>query len=200
MSARRYLAWLSPRFLLRAILMLDGSPHTIALGTAIGMFVALTPTVGIQMLIVLAIAFLVRPFFRFNKMAALITVYVSNPLTVVPLYWFNYKVGTIFLPETVTHERFRTLLRGPASWGDWWAGLFTRTWTLMVEVGGPLIVGSLVVATVAALSTYLVMNRVMEQVRRRRDKRRIARQARKQRKQEMKAVALPEGVRASSRL
>lgn len=190
MAARRYLSWFSPRYLLRAILMLDGSPHTIALGTAIGMFIGLTPTVGIQMLIVLALAVLVRRMFRFSKMAALITVYVSNPFTVVPLYWFNYKVGTVFLPETVTREEFRSLVLGAptTTWGDWWSSLFTRTWTLMVEVGGPLIVGSLVVATIASLTTYLVMNRVMEQVHRQREQRRLARQARKTRKQKMEAV------------
>ena len=103
MATSQHLSWYSPRYLLRAILMLDGSPHSIALGTAIGMFIALTPTVGIQMLIVIGFAFLVRPLFRFNKMAALMTVYISNPLTVVPLYWFNYKVGTIFLEGTVSH-------------------------------------------------------------------------------------------------
>ncbi len=191
MATSQRLSWFSPRYLLRAILMLDGSPHSIALGTAIGMFIALTPTVGIQMLIVIAVAFLVRPLFRFNKMAALMTVYISNPLTVVPLYWFNYKVGTIFLAETVSHERFQSLVQGPAAatWGDWWAGLFTRTWTLMFEVGGPLIAGSLVVASVAALATYLVMNRVMEQVRRRHEQRKLARQARRARKQKMETVA-----------
>lgn len=75
-------AWkYSPRMLLRSILMLDDSAHSIALGTAIGMFIALTPTVGIQMLMVLCVAFLTRPFFKFNQVASLITVYVSNPLT-----------------------------------------------------------------------------------------------------------------------
>lgn len=191
MATSQHLSWYSPRYLLRAILMLDGSPHSIALGTAIGMFIALTPTVGIQMLIVIGFAFLVRPLFRFNKMAALMTVYISNPLTVVPLYWFNYKVGTIFLEGTVSHERFQSLVQGEATstWGEWWASLFTRTWTLMMEVGGPLIAGSLVVSTIAGLATYLVMNRVMEQVRLRHEKRKLARKARKRRKKEMETVA-----------
>jgi hypothetical protein len=39
-------------------LMLDDTPHRIALGIAIGVFVAWTPTVGVQMLAVIPIAFL----------------------------------------------------------------------------------------------------------------------------------------------
>ncbi|HIC22647.1 MAG TPA: DUF2062 domain-containing protein, partial [Planctomycetes bacterium] len=34
----------------RRILQLEGSSHSIALGTAIGLFVAMTPTVGLQMI------------------------------------------------------------------------------------------------------------------------------------------------------
>jgi hypothetical protein len=63
----------TPRTLLRSILMLDDTPHSVALGTAIGMFVGMTPTVGIQMIIVLIVAFLTRPFLKFNKIAAVLT-------------------------------------------------------------------------------------------------------------------------------
>jgi uncharacterized protein (DUF2062 family) len=71
------------------------------------------------------------------------------------------------------------------TWGDWWISLFTP----IVEVGSPLIAGSLVVATVAGLATYPVTLRVMERVRRRHEERKLARQARRHRKQEMKTVA-----------
>ena len=48
--------WATPRRLIRRLLSLDDTPHAIALGTAIGMFIGLTPTVGIQMIIVLLFA------------------------------------------------------------------------------------------------------------------------------------------------
>ena len=51
----------------RAIVMLDDTPHSIALGTAIGLFIAWTPTVGIHMILVVALALL----FRANKVAGL---------------------------------------------------------------------------------------------------------------------------------
>ena len=76
--------WRDPRTLLRTILMLDDTSHSIALGSAIGMFIGLSPTGGIQMMLVMLTSLLTRKFFRFNVMAALIMVYISNPLTAIP--------------------------------------------------------------------------------------------------------------------
>lgn len=152
---------LDPRLWLRALLMLDGTPHQIALGAAIGMFVALTPTVGIQMALVLLIAMLTRSFFKFNKMAAIIAVYVSNPLTVVPLYWFNYKIGTIYFPSTITKDEFAQLFEYHGL-HEWWQSM-TR---LFVDLGVPLLTGSFIVATIGGLVTYPLILRLLNRVKR----------------------------------
>jgi len=136
--------------------MLDDSAHSIALGTAIGMFIALTPTVGIQMLIVICFAFLTRPLFRFNQFAALITVYVSNPLTIVPIYWFDYKVGTYYVGGSMTQNDFARILEFEGFSG-WWETVKQ----LLLEVGSPLIIGSLIVATFFSLVTYPILLRLV---------------------------------------
>lgn len=143
---------MTPRALLRKILMLDDTPHSVALGTTIGMFIGMTPTVGIQMIIVLAIAFLARPFFRFNKIAAVLTVYVTNPLTLVPIYWFNYQVGTGFIPSDVTYEDFVKIVQFDSheNWSE-------RALSLFTDLGAPLLVGCLLVATVCSVLTYPTM-------------------------------------------
>ena len=150
----------SLRTLLRTILMLDDTPHSIALGTAIGMFVGMTPTVGVQMVIVLCIAFLTRPFFRFNRVAAVLTVYVTNPLTIVPVYWFNYCVGTLFIEQTVTYERFSSILEYH-SFKEWTATVSH----LLSDVGMPLLTGSLIVALICSLATYPAMIWLIQRVR-----------------------------------
>ena len=142
----------SLRTLLRIILRLDDTPHSIALGTAIGMFVGMTPTVGVQMIIVLCVAFLTRPFFHFNRVAAVLTVYVTNPVTLVPVYWFNYCVGTLFVEETVTYERFASILEYKGF--DEWS---TTVSHLVSDVGMPLLTGSLIVALVSSFTTYPAM-------------------------------------------
>lgn len=156
--------WSSPRALLRHILGLNDTHHSIALGTTIGMFIGMTPTVGVQMIIVVIVAFLAKPFFHFNRMAALITVYISNPITTVPIYYFNYKVGTIFYESHHTMADFEKILHYE-SFSGWWATIVE----LFVDIGVPLIVGSLIVATVCSLITYPVMRWLLKSFHRRND-------------------------------
>jgi uncharacterized protein (DUF2062 family) len=141
--------WTRPRTFIRHILLADDTPHSIALGTAIGTFIGLTPTGGVQMLLVMLVAFLCRPFFRFNQIAALLMVYISNPLTAVPIYWFSYKVGTLFFAETVTYKDFAHIFQYDG-FAEWWHSLVT----IARDVGAPLLVGSLIVATVCAVISY----------------------------------------------
>lgn len=151
---REWIVWLwrTPRMLLRQILALDDTDHSKAMGVAVGMFVGLTPTVGIQMLMVLLLAALTSRLFYFNRVAALLTVYISNPLTMLPIYWLNYEVGTLFVAGEASREEFAKILEynGFAEWWQTILGLF-------VDVGMPLIVGSLVVATVCGVVSYPVM-------------------------------------------
>lgn len=155
--------WSGPRQILRYILGLDDTHHSIALGTAIGMFIGMTPTVGIQMIIVMIVAFLTKPFFHFNRVAALITVYISNPLTMVPIYYLDYKVGCIFFESHYTMADFEKILEYE-SFAGWWETITN----LFVGVGLPLIVGSLVVAVVCSLPTYPVMRFLLKRFHRRR--------------------------------
>ncbi len=147
--------WSSPRTLLRQILMLDDAPHSIALGTAIGMAIGLTPTVGIQMILVIVVAALTGRLFRFNRIAALLTVYVSNPLTVAPIYWALYKVGTIFVGGHLSRKALAGMLEK-----QWWETIST----LFVEVGEPLIVGTLIVATLGGVLTYPAMRWLLRSI------------------------------------
>jgi len=68
---------------------LNGDPHYIALGMAIGVFVAVTPTIPFHTLIALILAFICRA----SKPAAAIGVWISNPLTIPVFYYGSYKVG-----------------------------------------------------------------------------------------------------------
>lgn len=152
--------WSSPRTLLRAILMLDDSTHSIALGTAVGMFIGMTPTVGIQMILVVLFAFVTNRFLRFNRAAALITVYVSNPITAAPIYWFNYKVGALFIHGSFTYGTFAKVLEF-SGFAGWWETIVA----LFVEIGPPLIVGTLIVAPSSACIAYPTMFWLLRTVR-----------------------------------
>lgn len=61
----------------------------LARGLALGLFVAFTPTMGLQMLLA---CFLIL-FFPGNLPIALAACWITNPLTAAPIYYMEYKVG-----------------------------------------------------------------------------------------------------------
>ncbi len=149
--------WKSPRDLMRQILLLNDSEHSVALGTTVGVFFGMTPTVGVQMLLIILVAFATKPFFYFNRIAALVSVYISNPLTMLPIYWFDYKVGTFIVEGNMTKEEFSKILEFNI-FSEWWntvVGLF-------LDVGWPLFWGSLILATTASLITYPTMRYLLK--------------------------------------
>ena len=139
----------SLRALLRRILSLGDTPHAVALGTTIGVFLACTPTFGIRVLLVLLIALATRRWFYFNRPAALMATCLSNPVTTVPLYYFNYRLGTLFIEGQATRGDFARVLEYQG-FHEWWNA---AAW-LFVDVGTPLLLGSLMIATIAAALTY----------------------------------------------
>lgn len=141
--------WSSPRVILRQILALDDAPRAIALGAAIGVTIGLTPTVGLQTIEVLLFAVLTRRFFYFNRTAALLLIYLSNPLTIVPIYYGLYWIGSCFVPGTVTIGEFRQILEF-----DGFAGWLTTVSDLMFRVGLPLAIGTVIVAPLGGFLSY----------------------------------------------
>ena len=148
--------WTSPRRLIRRLLALDDTPHSIALGTTIGMFVGMTPTVGIQMMVILAIAAVTRPLFHFNRVAGLIAVYISNPLTMLPMYAAFYYVGTLLVEAPMTPDEF--LAQFEAALEQGWLDPLRF---IFAEVAWPMLAGSLLIATVAAVPTYPIVKQLV---------------------------------------
>ena len=79
------------KFIYHNVLHADDPPHRLALGAAIGVFVAFTPTVGLQMMLTVSLAWLLRA----NKVIGLPVVWISNPATLVPIYYSCYVVQTL---------------------------------------------------------------------------------------------------------
>ena len=160
---------------LRHVSRQRATPHAIALGTAIGVFIGLTPTVGLQTLIVLFLATLVGA----SRVAAVLPVWITNPVTLVPVYTFNYWLGTL-LVGGVRVEVFRETISGILA--DLQAGEFGRAWgelfTLGIDVSLPLWLGSVLVGLVAAAPTYPLMRRAVILVRARLHRKRADRHAR----------------------
>lgn len=74
-------------------LKLRGEPRQIALGFAMGLFVAVSPTIGVQM----GLAIFVAMLFKWSKLAAAIAVWITNPLTAPFIYGLTYLIGARIL-------------------------------------------------------------------------------------------------------
>lgn len=70
-------------------LKIRGHPHEIALGLALGLFVGMSPTMGLHT----AIAVFFAALLKWNKISAAIGVWVTNPFTAPVIYGINYYVG-----------------------------------------------------------------------------------------------------------
>jgi len=162
-------------------------PHYTARGVAVGLVIAMTPTVGIQMAIVFALWLLVRwlrPAWDFNVVVAMAWTWVTNVFTVAPFYYLFLVTGKLMLGqvgETKSYAdfaaRLNELLATEVSWLD-------SLWVYAAEIftlwGLPMFIGSIPWAIVAGWLGYRWSDSLARAVHARRDKRRQRRAAQRQ--------------------
>jgi uncharacterized protein (TIGR03546 family) len=166
---------MSIRKWLRDLAGLDDPPHKIALGLALGIFIGFVPIMGIQMAVVLPFAFL----FRGNKTAAIGGVWITNPITVIPIYYIDYKVGLLFTPfEPLSKSYFADLFNHLS---------ISRFLKLGQDILVPLFTGGAIIGVVAAIPTYFITRRLVVRYRRKRKERR----EKKERKRAEKDATAP---------
>ncbi len=70
-------------------LKIRGNPREIALGFALGLLIAMTPFMGLHTIVAVAVAAL----FKWNKISAAISVWITNAVTAPIVYPITYLVG-----------------------------------------------------------------------------------------------------------
>ena len=90
MRSKRYINY---KKILSLFRQKNGNPFFNAKGLAIGVFSGCFPFFGFQTLLGVFFAKLAKG----NIVLAAIGTWISNPFTYIPLYYFNYKVGSIFI-------------------------------------------------------------------------------------------------------
>lgn len=122
------------------------SPHSIALGFAIGAFIALGPTFGFQLIpaVLLAIRF------RASKIGASISVFLTNPVTVIPIYSFEMLVGDFLLEEWLTPQL-----------GFFSQAIIDLNFEILLSLNSDTIItfltGSFVVSCVGGIASYFII-------------------------------------------
>jgi len=136
------------RAMIKMLLGSGEDPAVIARGCAVGFFVALSPLLGLHTVMSIALAFLLRA----NRLAAILASWVCNPFTLVPMLYFEFKVGELLLGETVPFpENIKTL-----------SDIFHAS----SHVALPLLVGGHLAGLVAAVVSYPIVKLLVVRARR----------------------------------
>jgi uncharacterized protein len=86
---------------------LKGDPYALAFGTAIGVFVGLTPTMPLHTVSILILAFLTRT----SAIAGILSSWlVCNPLTYIPIYYFSTVIGNAVTPYELNWDKIQTVV------------------------------------------------------------------------------------------
>lgn len=146
------------------------TPHRLAMGLAVGLFLAMTPTIGFQ----IVLTFFLAPLVGGNGRVGSLMAWISNPLTMLWIYWFNYEVGHFILElfgerPDVAFEEIRMILKGYTAAGlmeplpiwDRVALLFHQIFKASVDLW----FGSIVVGTVLSIPMYFISRRFIERYR-----------------------------------
>jgi len=95
------------RYYYLRFLRLKGDPHTLARGIAIGVFIGVTPTLPLHTVLILTLAFLLRG----NAIAGILSGWiVCNPFTILPQYYFCWKVGSWLTQTDLSWSRIHQVI------------------------------------------------------------------------------------------
>lgn len=162
---KRIRLWLWPRrsfsrsfgYIRKRILRISATPHKVALGFAIGVFLACSPLFGVH--IVLAIFF--SWVLRANFAAAIIGTVFSNPFTFLLIVMADYKIGYFFLSlfsgvNEISLSQIRTLFDGLTLSNM--SVLFKGAWDSIMR---PMILGGILLGVILGSLSYIGIYRAI---------------------------------------
>jgi len=135
------------------LLRLRGNPEKVAGGTAIGVFIGMTPTVPLQAILAVSIAFLLKK----SKLAAAAGVWIANPFSLPFIYLFDYKVGQAIIGKSAPSPELANFSI---------SHLMKLSW----EISLPMLIGGLVMGLIFSIPSFFITRRVIFLYRNKRQK------------------------------
>jgi uncharacterized protein len=170
---------LSYAFLRLKVLHVTDTPHRIAMGVAVGVFVAfgLAPFLGTHIFAALLLATVLGG----NKIAALASMWVHNPVTMWPIIFGEYELGKhiVGLWSKAPRGGHELLKRFLDTWEE--QGVFTYPFVgefwhelshVMVKIGLEVTIGCVVLGVVTAVLSYFAAKEIVIEHRRKNPHRR----------------------------
>ena len=149
------------------ILHVDDSPHRIAFGVAIGLFLAFQPPLGFHMIAAVVLAYILSA----NKFVALTCIWANNPFTLVLIYYPNYVIGRAVLGFFHTNARLEpsqvtTLVEETSTFWRFITSFHTREFwqelgELFLQIGLEITVGGLILGAIIAAAAYFATRKLI---------------------------------------
>jgi len=162
MKSKRSIIKKLDHFVVHRILHADDSPHRLALGVSLGFFVAWTPTIGFQMIIVALLATALRA----NNRVGIAIVWISNPLTFIPIYLPNYWIGhhimDLFLYRpSLDYSALKQVLLELFQFKNFFTNFYQASfwrdmWDLLLNISMDLWIGSLIAGLFLGTISYMI--------------------------------------------
>ncbi len=140
----------------KSILKVKDSPHRIALAFAVGVFMGISPLLGLHYVGGIFLAYL----FRLNRLVAIVGISVNNPWTIVPIssfaVWLGAKLMGIrqILPDVDWKNLgLLTVINKMSEWEH-----FLSVVKQMMPIIKAFFVGSFVVCTISAIISYFIIH------------------------------------------
>ena len=118
-----------------------GTPENLGLSAAVGIFIGFFIPLGGQMIL----AFFLALWFGLNKFLAMAGVWVTNPVTIIPIYLFYFNLGSIITGVEVS--KYLDIIKNNK-----------LTWNLAFQIGKEglilFFIGALITAIISSIITY----------------------------------------------
>jgi uncharacterized protein (DUF2062 family) len=138
----------------RNVVRLQDTPYRVAMGAACGLFASVLPIFG-QTFVGMGLAWLLRG----NMVASIPWTWLSNPLTIGPIFYVCYQIGAWLTgAETL-------------GWDELQRGLLEDWWGLTKRLFYPLLIGALILGGILAAIGFVAIRALVARVQRRRAER-----------------------------
>lgn len=127
---------------IKQVILTNDSPQKVALSFAIGVFIGMSPFLGLHTIMGIAIAWVCK----LNKFVTIVGVYITNPWTIVPIYTFSTWVGA----KTIGFKQILPDI-------NWNEASFYHILTEMQNLLLPFFIGTTLVGFVSGLAGYIIV-------------------------------------------
>ncbi|WP_413154481.1 DUF2062 domain-containing protein [Bartonella sp. cb54] len=162
---KRIRLWLWPRrsfsrsfcYMRKRILRISATPHKVALGFAVGIFLACSPLLGVHIILAIVFSWILRG----NFAAAIIGTVFSNPLTFLFIVMVDYKIGYLCLSlfndvNEISLSQIRALFDGLTLSNA--SLLFKDAWNSIMM---PMIIGGIFLGFILGSFSYIGVYRAI---------------------------------------